>query len=73
MVGWQDFSRIWWDNKTFVQEEKSSASRKLIQPDLLAMSQLLNFDEVTWFAHIQGVCLTGTPPKSYKNKKVNLG
>merc|ERR1719295_2265579 len=27
------------------QEEKSSASRKLIQPDLLAMSQLLNFDE----------------------------
>ena len=31
---------------TFLQEEKSSASRKLIQPDLLAMSQLLNFDEV---------------------------
>ena len=38
--------RIWLDDKTFVQEEKSSASRKLIQPDLLAMSQLLNFDEV---------------------------
>ena len=28
----------------FLQEEKNS--RKLIQPDLLAMSQLLNFDEV---------------------------
>ena len=52
---------IFWviTDKTFLQEEKSSASRKLIQPDLLAMSQLLNFDEVTleaagswWFAHL---------------------
>ena len=28
-----------------LQEDKSSAARKLIQPDLVAMSQLLNFDE----------------------------